>query len=276
MPEVFKTIVIPVDFTANTDLALSKVLELVNTGEVVIHLIHAFKFGILANRLNKQERKAALVRADAKLNECKESIEDDLPSAKVFCWVIPSKSVQHTIVKKACELSADLIVISKKSNHSLFPFFNTVIPSQIARASGCAVLTVKPGALHNKIKNVVVLVAEGLPRQKMEVLEALCKKNRIKIFLITFADKVSSMGTAASELLRLYQWLKASNHCQVEYAVLPGHKKATTILHYAELNDADVLLLNLEAVSKSDWSGKHICDALSPTSRVQVLTIGTN
>lgn len=275
MQDLFKTIVVPIDFSLNTEVAICKALEIADGSGTTFHLLHIRQH---LPDINLRRREEALRHDDAekKLQQWQESIEDYLPAATVIRWVVCGSSVQQAIIDKAIEVNADLIVIGKKTNHSWFPFLNTVFPSHVAKAANCAVLTVKPGSLHKKIKNVVVPISEDMPLQKMKAIVALCRKNRIRIFLVTFSTKAHvPENEAASSLLKVFQWLKNSVPCQVEYAVLHGQNKVKSILRFAELNNADILLLYSETETKIGWPDKHISDVLPPASKVQVLTVGT-
>ncbi len=273
MQDIFKTILVPVDLTLNTEVAICKALEIADASVVSIHLVHVLKPSLFES-FGKAEESKEIQQVESKLIEWKNSIEECTSNAEVSYWIIPSSSVYKIIAFKAKELKADLIVIGKTSSHHWFPFLNTVTPDALAEETGSAVLTVKPGSLHNKIKKVVVPVTDNLPQQKMNVLAALCKKNNIKIFLITFINKDNvPEDFSASSLLKVYQWLKTSLHCPVEYAVLHGQNKAKAVLSYAQKNNADILLVNPETETKIGWAGNHICDVLPPASKVQVLSV---
>lgn len=196
-----------------------------------------------------------------------------MPFIHVNTWILPASSVQQAIAKKARDLQTDLIVIGKNSNHTWFPFLNTVIPSELAELTGTSVLTVKPGALHNKIKTAVVPVTDELTQKKTDVIAALCKKCKMRVHLVTFinGDHVPE-GFSASPLLQVYQWLKNTLHCTVEYTVLHGNNKAKAILTYAEKINADVVLVHPESETRIGWN-KHISDVLPSQSKVQVLAV---
>jgi nucleotide-binding universal stress UspA family protein len=269
----FKTILIPIDFSINSEVAVSKALELTDANEVCIYLLHVCKNAALngqfAGLKPKQERNVGHM-----LQELQEKIKTRLHTATVYCKVVTAPSVEAAIVNMAKMITPDLIVIGKTSNHSLLTFLNTVVPSVISNKTGTAVLTVKPGCLHQKIKNVVVPVNEQLPLNKMEVIKALCRKSRIHIFLVTFIDEAHvPQNFSASSLLKFYQWLRLSLHCQAEYAVLHGGNKAKAILAFAEQNKADVLLLHSGSETRSGRLGQYISDLLPRHSKVQVLTV---
>ena len=276
----FKTILVPVDFSINTEVAINKALEVADKEGATIHLMHVLRDTLswppLQNnkKLHEPVTKTAVPSTEQMIAEWKSTIQETNPHLRVCCWTLPPSSIQQSIEKKAEKLKADLIVIGKKNNHSWFPFLNTVLSGDLAKTTGCAVLTVKPGSLHNKIKTLVVPVSEDLPRHKMEAMAALCKMKRLKVHLISFMNEDNvPVQVSSSALLKVYQWLKDTLHCQVEYTVLDTDHKARALLLYAEKVHADMLLVNPVSETRIGWMNRHISDVLSPRSRVQVLTI---
>lgn len=267
---LYKTVLIPVDFSINTEVAVKKALEIINTNDAIIHLLHVHSYRSLS-RLQETN-----LSAGEMLGKWKRDIQEGRPFIQVYTQVILKSSVQQSIAIKAKEYQVDLIVIGQKCNHSWFPFLNTVKPVELAETSKCAVLTVKPGALHNKIRTVVVPVMNDVTLHKMQAITALGKKFKLKIHLVTFTNEGQSHGgDSASSLLKIYQLLKESLHCTVEYAVLRGHNKAKAILNYSTKIDADILLVNAATETKVGRMNTHISDLLPPASRMQVLTLQT-
>ena len=274
----FKNILIPADLTINTEVAINKALELTDTN-ATIHLLYVQN--VLASGINGIAQRY-LIGSDELpgysavvnyLEQWKRKIEENKPGITVNIWNILSGSIQREIEIRALKLAVDLVIIGKKSHHSWFPFLNTVVPSNISRKTGIAVLTVRPGSVHNKIKTMVVPITGENAEHKMEVIAAICGKFKIKIYLVTFLDRENRPSDFyASRLLQVYQWLKSS-HYPVEYAVLHGSNKAKAILNYAEKINADILLVQPESETKIGWPGKHISDVLPLGSKVQVLAV---
>lgn len=262
----FKNILVPVDFSLNTEVAINKTLELIDEEGSMIHLLHVNKSGSF--------KKDMLFDCEKKLKEWRDTIEDDHPSVSVQLWIDESASVQNAIEQKAKAVSADLIVIGQTSTHNWLPVLKTVLPMRLAASAHIPVLTVKPGSLHNKTKTVVVPVAGEIPDIKIQALERLCRKARLNIHLVAFADEKNVLQeTSASSLLQMYQWLKAKLRCPVEYAVMNGSNKAKAILQYAEKNDADILLVYPKKETQLSWWNQHIPDVLPAHSKVQVLAV---
>jgi len=271
---LFKIILIPVDFTINTEVAICKALDLADPEDLVIHLLHICKPSFNDVNLGKSSKTEKEIDAEIRLHEWKQNIGDYNPLAKVICWIEPCLSIEQGIIDKCAELSPELVVIGKKASHSFLPALNTVTPTKISTKTRCAVLTVKPGSLKRQIKHVIVPISENIADAKIDIVTALCKKNRVKISLVSFVkEKSTPEDLSATTLLQVYRKLKAISVCLVEYAVLHGQNRVKTILKFAENNEADILLLEPHFETKIGWPNKHISDVIAPHSTVQVLTI---
>ncbi|HEX2606866.1 MAG TPA: universal stress protein [Flavisolibacter sp.] len=279
MAHSFQHIIVPVDLTINTEVAIRKAIELSDTG-TTIHLLHVqqYKGALLSLRayahLMKSDHATSADRIHEKLLQWKEAILEEWTHLSVCIWIRPEADVQRAIENLSLRLQADMIVIGKNSHHSWMPFLNTVIPSRMVRKTGIPVLTVKPGAFHHKTRTVVIPISSSATRHKMEAMVTLCKKFQVTVHLVTFMNEDNKpLDFQASALLQMFQWLQTSLHCPVEYAVLHGSNKARAILKYAYKIHADLLLVHPETETRVDWMHRHISDLLPPTSKVQVLAI---
>ena len=264
---MFKNILIPADFTINTEVAVAKALELLNNEEANIYLLHVVKASPFLLR------DSSPTNCEKKMDEWKKTIEEHFPFIKAHCLIKKSNSVQKAIIQTTNELKIDLVVIGQSSVRNWLPQFNKVSPMHLAEQTAVPVLTAKPGALHNKPRTVVVPIAEHMPGIKLSALEALCAKSRLNIHLITLAnDKSGTLEFSASMLLHVYQLLKAKLRCSVDYSIVHGTNKARAILQYAEKHSADILLVHPEKETRIGWH-RHIPDALSPASKIQILAV---
>ncbi len=269
---------IPVDLTINTEVAVKKALELSDEG-TIIHLLHVQTYVLPGARMSGRGRMGYRKirdnkKAASRLYEWKGAIEECAGDIKVCIWILKGNRIQKCIEKKAKELSIDLIIIGKNSYHSWFPFLNTVVPGKLACQTGIAVLTIKPGAIYNKIKTMLVPVSNGSIKHKMEIISTLCRKFRIRIHLVTFMDdQHKPINFYASSLLDIYQWIRTFTHTPVEYVVLHGDNKAKAILDYAEKINADILLVHPETETRIGWMNRHISDLIPPASKMQVLAV---
>ncbi len=277
MNQYFKNILIPVDFTGNTEIAVRKALELAEENSL-IHLLYVHNnesadpfSAIYELTLNTSE--SYLVAVEGKLNQWKKNIYQSLQTVTVSVSMVTEKSVQEAVVETAKKLAIDLIIIAKRSHHSWLPFLNTINPSEVAKLSGVTVLTVKSWEAHNKVRIMVVPVTNDNALHKLGIIYAICRKFPVKIYLATFAineEKQAKFCTKA--FLQIYQILKGGK-CQVAYTVLSSNNKARAILRYAEKLNADILLVDPVDETRIGWPNKHISDILPEHSKLQVWAV---
>ena len=273
MASAFNTILIPVDFSINTELAIKKALELSVPGSTTIHLLHICN-GSRNHGEGQPEENKPFTDPEQKLQQWKVMMEDSLEGIHVCCWVTPGRHVHQAVVAKARRIQPDLVIIGKSSHHNWLPFLNTINAAELAAATGSAVLTVKPGAMHQSIKTVVVPVtAETVPQQKMDVLSTLGRRQRLKIHVVGFINDTTVSDSSTGSLFKVYQWLKSRLHCPVEYALLQGNNKPKALLAYAQKINADALLLQPTTETRIGWPNRHITDLLPANSHMQVLTV---
>ncbi len=281
MASRFTTILVPVDFTINTEVAIVKALELCEGKAAAIHLYyvqkiiypsvaHFFQYRLAGYSIGEMIAQKEL--AARELLKWQHYIHAARPDVESFSWVGYGQPVQEAIAEKARKLQANLVIIGKNSHHSWFPFLNTVVPSKLAASTGIPVLTVKPGALNNSIRTIVVPVGNRFPKRKLEVLEALRRKSRFHIRLVTFAD--NNTGAFYKEaFLDTYRMIKNNLTGEVDYEVLNGTNKARSLLRYCNKVGADILLVHPESETRIGWWNKHISDVLPVNSRTQVLAV---
>ena len=280
MRNTFRNILVPVDFSINTDVAIKKAMEF-SGEETVIHLLHiqsdmfmglsARTYQFLINNNAQTNRNVV----ENNLQRWKWQIEEST-SAKVCTWLTYAHSVPTAIEQKAIKVQADLVIIGKSSSHSWLPFLNTVMPSLLAEKTGIPFLTVKPGSLHSTVSKVIVPVTSELSNQKMEIIDTLCHVFQAKIYLVTFMENGKPSDLNVSCLMQFLSSLQKKPGCDVEYAVLHGNNKARELLQFAESIQADMLLVNPHSETKIGSFNRRMSDVLPPESKVQVLAVLPN
>src|SRR4051812_39789289 len=232
----FKNILVPADFTINTEVAVEKAIEIADKEGSAIHLLHLLhSFAHLASGQSALMEKPDQETASRMLRQWKEYIEERNPSFRAFTEIVSGMALKEAICHNAGAIGADLIVIGKNLPLNRLTFSSKMVTSELAERSGIPVLTVKPGSLHKPARTIVVPVGEELPQHKMDILAALSRNNRIRIHLVSFLNESNEPDNfSANSLLNVYQWLKNVLHCPVEYVVLHGNNKPKALLAYAE------------------------------------------
>jgi nucleotide-binding universal stress UspA family protein len=278
----FKSILVPVDFSGNTDIAISKALSLCSAG-CTLHLLHVQQTGhgspfqYLKSLFRSNSRRlpgAGNSQPEGRLMDLKRTIEKGKNNIKVYASVCYGESVQHTIAKKATDFAVDLVVLGKHSSHSTFPKLNTVTPGSITLSSGIPVLTAKPGSLNHAVKKVVIPVGMEFPANKLAIMEALQQQSGLEIILVVFPYDTSVHSFSKQTLLTTFRILKSQSANPVRYEVLQGRNKALALMNYCMRTNTDILVVYPGIETRvGSWVNSHISDLLPANSRTQVLAI---
>jgi nucleotide-binding universal stress UspA family protein len=278
----FERILVPADLTINTEVAIEKAGALATPGLSTIHLLHitgqgTFNAGIL-NFVQFRKFPGNDVVAK-KMEAAKQKVESKFKGVAVRLHHVSALDVQRGIVSLALSLKPDLIVLGKNNYPSLFPFMNTVSSDTIVAATGCPVLTVKPGSKYNKPGTVVMPVQDYFPRRKLELLAVLSNKTNLDVHLLTILGNGQRVDNhSASALLQSLRSIRYRLQCNVQHCTLHSSNKAMAILRYAQRVEADMLLVSpeTETIIHTWINKKNITDALKPASQLQVLSVQSN
>jgi nucleotide-binding universal stress UspA family protein len=277
----FKNILVPIDFTVNTEVAIRKALTLSEGSSATIHLLHVSTvasmnifsiyqyFANYSFRDNEFDMKVA----KGKLETIRDYIASLRKDIEVVIWVLFNPSIEAAIIQMACRLNPDLIIIGKNSHHSWLPFLNTVVPSWIALKTGSTVLTAKPGAMNNAIRTIVVPISDNFPSTKISVINTFRNRFPVNVRLVTFLTAQNDLKVIPGSLLNAYRLLRTNVSSNVSYEILYGHNKARAVLRYCNKINADMVIVNPGIETKVGWLNKQMSDLLPTNSKTQILAV---
>lgn len=270
MAIAFNKLLIPVDFSLNTQIAIKKAAGLVGNDEAFLHLLHVIKPGRQATHQFK------LWAVEKELEQLRETIKASYPSLRVKSHVLKGHSVQRLIVDCAEMLKPDLVVIGKQNKRRYWPIFHRIEPDVIAKKSNCPVLTVKPGSAENRTKVIVIPIRDFLPERKLEWGVLLAKRYKAQIHLLALQDTPEPKEWALPQVfLKAYHHLREHLHHPIEYSASGRNSPAKAALNYAERIMADMILVNPETESGvAGFTGwRHISDLVGKDSKIQILDV---
>jgi nucleotide-binding universal stress UspA family protein len=282
MPGLFKNILVPVDFSTNTEIAVNQAIELACTSGSTISLLHVLKPKSIRiiiparNQSGSRSKNYCAKKALNKLQDWKYAIEGTISNCKVNTYVVEG-AVHINIQNVAKEIKPQLIIISKKNDQKCFTFYRSVCPNELAKSTGFPVLTIMKRTVYTKIKIIVVPVGSFIPKRKIELVVEFAKKYRARIHLVTLQNKTSMGEANKTSFLETYRILKTGLNNPIEHYILKGNNFPKAILEYAECIGADMIFVNPGTETQlSNLTGKHINDALTSTSKLKILSIEPN
>jgi len=264
----FKDILVPVDFSVNTELAVKKAVELMQDKEGTIHLLYVRLSIFTGNGKDALPAK--------KMNEWKLSIEEMYPGIHVETYLREGYSVQQQVQSMAIKIQPQLIIIGKHNYHKWFSFLNTIDPDKLGKSTSCPVLTVKLGSLHNKIRSIVFPVKTFVPNRKIDLLITIAKIYRARIYLVILTDseKNAEPSPLCQAFVETYRLLKSSLTTPVEHKIATGPNLARASLDFARSINADMILISPDAEARiSLLTRQQVNNVVKGNSKLAVLSV---
>jgi nucleotide-binding universal stress UspA family protein len=269
----FNNILLPVDLSWKTDTAVTKAINLAGSHGSVIHIMHVADPKTKMGTFFKEDKKT-------KLCICKETIEHAVPGSMVNTFLIRGKSVEKMIIEIAKEIQPQLIILGRRANPGWPPFKKSISPSNIAKETHSAVLTIQPGAFQHKIKSIVLPIRSFIPMRKVDMLFPFVNNKGTTIYLVSVMNEEASdlnYSSSSHALIETYRLLKEEANCQIVHKLIKGNNMARTLLQFAESVHADILLLNPDESRIWSMTGaRDFSDLLKRKSSLQVMAIDPN
>ena len=273
-------ILLPIDFSANTEYAVKQAIELTQVTRSAIHLLHVIGSNSYHNKLTATTHvptasNEAFFHNEAmkKLKEWKRTIEETIPGCNVKTH-LEVGSVHANIIDTAQKIEAQLIILGKEKNRGFFSYIRSLNPEEIAKLSGCPVLRIVNGASNSKIQHIVIPIRSFIPSRKIELLIVFSKMYRSKIHLVALQNKVWAKDEKGNALLDSYRLLTSRITNRIEYHLLKGSNLPKATLKYAASVGADMIFVNpLVETKMSMFTGRHIKDSLAPKSKLKIVYV---
>ena len=137
----FRSIVVPVDFDANSRTALDLARQLATAGDATLHLMH-----VIAVLLIPGEAGSAIVAREDDVKAALEKIATEQLSGVRHQVHVRTGDTARAIIETAGDMRADLIVMPTHGRRGLPRFFLGSVAERVVREAPCPVLTVRPSA----------------------------------------------------------------------------------------------------------------------------------
>ena len=282
MVKLFKKILVPVDFTEGADIAIRKAVQLAEPSEAAICLLYVckplFSLNIFSNTgyiVAPVTEIFTMREIEQKILGYKSYIRENLDGVIVETSISETGKMQQRVEETADIFGPDLIIIYKKGNKSVFPFFSQVSPEHIARNTDCPVLTIKEGSGEKKIRNIVVPVTNRVPQRKLDIAIKLARVFNTNIHLISFPDCREDDQNPYHAFIESFKKIRENASLVIMHGQVSGNDIARAVLKYSESVQADIILVNPATESSIHYViGKvHISEMLPENSQIQILDI---
>ena len=268
----FSRILIPVDFTVNTEIALNRAISLIEPTNSSIWLVHIIR---ASNRITPESRYHSS-EVERKINDLAFDMMERLPDVSVRVIIETSRSIHGAIIGQVAVIQPDLIIIGRNRKKG-WPFRKARTSSGLlALECKCPVLTAKPGSMNNRIRNIVIPLHTFISQLRLELAINIAKMFKAKIHLVTIPDfKNLHEYDPASIFIESFYKLNQALPTKISYGSLKGTHLPKATLDFARAIDADLIIAELgEESNITFFNGfKHLSEMLNNDSRLEIMDV---
>lgn len=279
MQKLFNKILVPVDFSAKSKMAVEKAIDIAKEYNCSIQLLHvvtlspiaavsvaeghmAIPYNIINNKVELEFQLQKLVTYAQTLSQNR--IQTD------YCIV--SGTWDEVIIDLINQQRFDLVLIGQKGK--VFRKRKMVInPDKIAVKANVPVITIPANRKLTKLYSIVIPITDFLPVRKLIYGIYIASKYNTTIKLLGI-ENVKTKDRVQNFLKKAFDLINENSALKVELDTIVSENVAEAVHQFAMLHSADLVILNPGSQTKmpgffSNFFGKIIQKYSSPP----VLTI---
>lgn len=280
MPNNFYNILVPVDFSPRSKWAIAKAIELANTFNCNIHLVHvASTNGLLIadayTGMFAYNMSADMEFAGKKLGQLKEQYMHHVCNGgKIEISVLYGHP--KTELKKYIEqFQIDLLIQGLSKFNLLHRIWSTVSISSLVRKTSIPVLAVRASGLICHFKKIVLPLHDQVPMRRIRLAAMLGRYFKSTVYVLSVRNKNGEHHLPLlTETLEIIQSLTS---IPVQSIILEGKNLAEVTLKFSKKINADLIMVpSIKEFCLPGLWNKLTKSWLSYKSRIPVLTIDNN
>jgi nucleotide-binding universal stress UspA family protein len=237
MPKKLYNILVPVDFTARNKWAITKAIELSNSFNCTIHLVHVLKRkDTLLNSSNTIE--SALKKLESLKDHYKRQICGD---GNMEISILTGNRGKE-LVKYVSQYEMDLLITGLSRFNFLHRIISSVSISQLARKTTIPVLAVRSGGLVCHYKKIVLPVSTEIPIRQIRLAALLGRAFKSTVYFVSLRQQSPEADkNIIADALDLVQSISI---IPVQTFMLEGKNLAKSTLEFSRKINADLIMVN--------------------------------
>jgi nucleotide-binding universal stress UspA family protein len=280
MPNNFYNILVPVDFSPRSKWAIAKAIELANTFNCNIHLVHvASTNGLLIadayTGMFAYNMSADMEFAGKKLQQLKEQYMHHVCNGgKIEISVLYGHP--KTELKKYIEqFQIDLLIQGLSKFNLLHRIWSTVSISSLVRKTNIPVLAVRSSGLICHFKKIVLPLHDQVPMRRIRLAAMLGRYFKSTVYVLSVRNKNGDYHVPLlTETLEIIQSLTT---IPVQSIILEGKNLAEATLKFSKKINADLIMVpSIKEFYLPGLWNKFTKSLLSYKSKIPVLTVDHN
>lgn len=173
------------------------------------------------------------------------------------------------------DFSIDLVVMGNRKKS----WFKEVVTDSkamlVIKSVNCEVLCVHRGSKTDVLKKIVLPVSKSIPTKKIAIAYELARKFTARIHLVALSRQEKMVDDESTKaMVAAYRYLKDITNIPIECNTVYGKSIADAAMHYAEVIEADLILIDEGAESDLKMplgNGNIVNHSLIPVLSVQTI-----
>ena len=259
-------ILVPVDFTSRNKWAIAKAIELSNSFNCNVHLVHTRASRRFLN--NDTSHETAL----KKLEQLKALYKNQICGEGSLEISVLSGKPQVQLANYIEQYEMDLVVTGLSKFNFIQRIISSVSISRLAKRSNIPVLAVRAGGLICHFKKIVLPVSGEIPIRQIRLAALLGRAFKSTVYFVSLrkhaGDKTQSIIDSALELVQSISTIP------VQCFLLEGQNLAKSTLEFSKKINADLIMVNPVKDFRLPGLWNRVTNKLlSYGSRIPVVTI---
>jgi nucleotide-binding universal stress UspA family protein len=277
MPNRLYNILVPVNFAGRDKWAIAKAVELANSFDCNIHLVHVVHHHIAplipveASHFTPYESHAERMNSYEQLKQLAGIYSAQLCGhGKIEISILegnPGKILGEYITS----FDMDMVVMGLSKFNLAHRIASSVSISRLARLTNVPVLAVRSGGMVCHFKKIILPVNNEVPLARIKLATLMARTFKSTLYLLTLRKEDNAAEKIINETLEIIQSIST---IPVQGIILEGKNLAKTTMDFAKRINADLIMINpLKEFNLPGWWNKLTKKLLSYASGIPVITM---
>ena len=240
-------ILVPVDFTAKNKWAIAKAIEMANSFNCNIHLVHvvfkpilpflpidASQFTPYASHINMQTCREKLARL-------KSAYKNQLCGEGEIEISLLQGHPQAQLTQYIESYNMDMVVLGLSKFNLLQRIISSISISMLARKTNIPILAVRSGGLVSHFKKIVLPLYNDIPVDRIKLATMLARSFKSTVYLVSLRSYLSS-SNGTNILDKTLELVQSVSTIPVQCFLLEGKNLAKSTLDFSKRINADLIL----------------------------------
>jgi len=247
MPERLYNILVPVDFTGKNKWAIAKAIELANSFDCNIHLVHVVHHNIAplipveASLFTPYESYADRMNSYDQLKEIASHYNNQLCGKGKFEISILEGNPGKKLAEYILQHEMDMVVIGLSRFNLLQRILSSVSISNLVRKANVPVLAVRSGGLVCHFKKIILPLHDDLPLPRIKLATLMARTFKSTVYIVALRNEDNTAEKILSEALEVIQSIST---IPVQGIILEGKSLAKSTQAFAKKINADLIMIN--------------------------------